>query len=138
MLEDLEVYNPFSGVTTNKSESFNSTMKRLQSWREVPVDAIILALYHLQAFYHNEVQCGLCGVGSYILCDEFTPALRSLDEIETIPAYPLEDIVSRVHEKSTNVALDSSHADEHQPPTGNTDTASRDDPSTCSSKVPPY
>ena len=99
MLEDLEVYNPFSGVTTNQSESFNATMKCLQSWREVPVDAI------LQAFYYNEGQRGLCGVGSYILCNQFAPALRSLDEIETIPAYPLEDIVSRLREKSANPLL---------------------------------
>ena len=50
VLEPLMVYHPHSGVTTNQSESFNSTLKRLQRWREVPVDTIVLTLYHLQAF----------------------------------------------------------------------------------------
>ena len=48
MLEDLNVYHPYSGVTNNQSESFNATLKRLQRWREVPIDTIVLSLYHLQ------------------------------------------------------------------------------------------
>ena len=62
VLESLNVYQPFSGVTNNQSESFNTTIKRLQHWREVPVDSIVLALYHLQAFFHNEIQRGLAGL----------------------------------------------------------------------------
>ncbi len=58
MLEPLKVYHPFSGVTTNQSEGFNSTLKRLQRWRE---DTILLTLYHLQAYFYNEIQRGLAG-----------------------------------------------------------------------------
>ena len=58
VLEKFGVYHPLTGVTSNQSESFNATLKRLQRWREVPGDALILALFHLQAFYHNEVQSG--------------------------------------------------------------------------------
>ena len=54
--DPLNVYHPFTGVTNNQSESFNSTLKRLQRCREVPVDSIVLTLYHLQAYYHNEIQ----------------------------------------------------------------------------------
>ena len=36
-------------------------MKRLQNWREIPIDAAVLALYYLQAFYFNESQRGLSG-----------------------------------------------------------------------------
>lgn len=61
ILEKMGIYNPFTGITNNQSESFNSMLKRLQSWHEVPVDVIILSLYHLQAFYYNEMQRGLAG-----------------------------------------------------------------------------
>lgn len=61
ILEDAGVYSPLSGITTNQSEGFNCVMKRLQSWREIPVDAAVMALYHLQAFYFNESQRGLSG-----------------------------------------------------------------------------
>ena len=43
MLEGMGLYYPFCGITTNQSESFNATIKRLQRWREVPVDSIVLA-----------------------------------------------------------------------------------------------
>jgi hypothetical protein len=61
VLEDLNVYHPYSGVTNNQSESFNATLKRLQRWREVPIDTILLSLYHLQGYFYNEIQRGLAG-----------------------------------------------------------------------------
>ena len=57
----MNLYNPFTGITNNQSESFNATLKRLQRWREVPVDSILLAIYHLQAFFYNEIQRGFAG-----------------------------------------------------------------------------
>jgi hypothetical protein len=62
VLEPLKIYQPFTGVTNNQSESFNAVLKRLQRWREAPVDSIILSLYYLQAFYHNEIQRGFAGL----------------------------------------------------------------------------
>ena len=87
ILEGMGVYNPYSGVTTNQSESFNSVLKRLQSWREVPVDAIVLALYQLQAFYTNEVQRGFAGLGKFSLSAEFAAARRPAEEIVTIATF---------------------------------------------------
>ena len=61
---------PFTGVTNNQSESFNATLKRIQRWREVPIDSIVLSLYHLQAYYYNEIMRGLAGnfiIGKLIL-----------------------------------------------------------------------
>ena len=55
------MYSPFTGVTNNQSDSFNATLKRLQKRKEVPVDTILLSLYHIQAFYYNEIQRGLAG-----------------------------------------------------------------------------
>ena len=66
MLECMGLYYPFHGITTNQSESFNATIKRLQRWREVPVDSIVLALYKLQVYFHNEIQRGLAGTVSFI------------------------------------------------------------------------
>ena len=64
ILEKSGVYNPVSGVTTNQAEGFNCVLKCLQSWKEIPVDAAVMALYHLQAFYFNETQRGLSGQGT--------------------------------------------------------------------------
>lgn len=61
LLEDAPVYNAFTGMTNNQCESFNATLKSLQKWSEVPVDTILLALYHLQTFYYNESQRGFTG-----------------------------------------------------------------------------
>jgi hypothetical protein len=66
VLEPMNVYHPFSGVTTNQSEGFNSTLKRLQRWREVPVDTVLLTIYHLQAYFHNEIQRGMAGIVLHI------------------------------------------------------------------------
>lgn len=62
----MNLYHPFSGITNNQSESFNATLKRMQRWREVPIDTIILSLYHLQAFYYNEIMRGLAGKFSLV------------------------------------------------------------------------
>lgn len=60
-LEELAVYNPISGITTNQSEGFNTLLKHLQEWKEIPVDMAVLSLYHLQAYYSNEWERGLAG-----------------------------------------------------------------------------
>ena len=49
-LDKLFIYNPISGITTNQSEGFNTLLKHLQEWKEIPVDMAVLFLYHLQAY----------------------------------------------------------------------------------------
>lgn len=97
------MYSPFSGVTTNQSESFNAVLKRLHSWREVPLDAIVLSLYHLQAFYLNEIQRGFAGIGSFTLVPELMKAQRSVDEILLIPTFQPEEIVERIQLRNLSV-----------------------------------
>ena len=99
ILEKLGVYNPYSGVTSNQAESFNALLKRLQNWREVPVDAIILSLYYLHAYYFNEIQRGLCGLGNYQLLEQFSIARLDPDNIITMSVYPPDQIVSKILEK---------------------------------------
>lgn len=99
ILQKLRVYSPYSGVTSNQSESFNVVLKRLQSWREVPVDVIVLSLFHLHAYYNNEIQRGFSGLGNYLLAPEFVTAQRTEDEITIIPTYSPSDIVSKMKER---------------------------------------
>ena len=61
-LESLHLYNPYTGVTNNQSQGFNTVMKGFQGWKEVPVDSFVLALYQLQSYYFNEIQRGLAGM----------------------------------------------------------------------------
>ena len=58
----------------------------------------MLSLYQLQAFYHNEIQRGYCGLGTYTLSPELMVARCSPDEICAIPTYSPEEIVSQIKE----------------------------------------
>ena len=101
----------------NQSEGFNSVLKRLQSWKEVPIDTALLSLYHLHAYYRNEWQRGLAVTScvyahhellhafnslfrsrEHRLKDEFLAANISPDEIEIMENISLEEIVKRVNE----------------------------------------
>jgi len=106
-LEKLGIYNPYNGITTNQSEGFNTVLKNLQHWNEAPVDAIILSLYHLQSFYHNEIQRGFSGLGIYSLEDKYSALVRPLDEILTSPALPPDQIVEKIREKLIKTDKDS-------------------------------
>ena len=50
VLQLLNLYNPYSGVTNNQSESFNKVVKEFQSWKEASMDSFILAMYQLQLY----------------------------------------------------------------------------------------
>jgi hypothetical protein len=58
--------------TTNQSEAFNHVLKKLQDWKEAPVDAIGLTLFRLAEFYLVEITRGRCGLGNYLLRDGLT------------------------------------------------------------------
>ena len=67
-LEPMKVYNPYSGVTNNQSESLNFVIKQLQEWRESPIDCALLALHYLQSYYMIEIIRGQRGMGKLHLC----------------------------------------------------------------------
>ena len=108
------VYSPYSGVASNLSEAFNAVLKRLQNWREVPIDAIVLALYYLQALYSNEIQRGFAGLGNYSLSSEFAAAQWSADEIMTIATFQPEEIVARIQQKRIAIVVSSHDTEEKQ------------------------
>ena len=121
MLEKLNVYNELSGITTNQSEGYNTLLKQYGHWKEAPLDALILGLYQLQIFYHNEIQRGYSGMGSYSLLDDFSHAAIAVDEVISIAVTQPADIVSKIRSneglKLTFTAVDDRMEDEDVKPT---------------------
>jgi len=70
-------------VTTNQSESFNCVLKKLQGWKEAPVDIMALSLFRLSQFHIAEVHRAQHGEGNWELIDGIAPrtglAPESLD-----------------------------------------------------------
>lgn len=97
-LEEKGMYNPYSGVTNNQSESLNMVIKDLLKWKEAPADCIILLLYQLQSFYVNEIRRGFSGIGNYHLDLQFNSLLTDPTLVDFVPAVSPEDIVSRIRE----------------------------------------
>jgi len=56
-------------ATTNQSETFNYVLKRLQEWKEAPVDAMALTLFRLSQYHLAEIKRGLCDHGEYNVQD---------------------------------------------------------------------
>ena len=109
VLEKLHIYNPYSGVTNNQSESLNRVIKDLQGWKEAPIDCVLLAIYQLQAFYMNEIRRGFAGIGEYHLTKQYTGIQLSHTFVEYIPTSTPEDIVAKIKNsecKTTQNPLD--------------------------------
>ena len=71
ILEPLSLYDPFSGVTNNASESMNTVMKSPLAWQERQVDVMVLTFYQLQNYFLAEIRRGLAGIGSYTLTADY-------------------------------------------------------------------
>src|SRR6218665_1812631 len=52
-------------ATTNQSEAFSTVMKRLQNWKEAPIDSMALSLLRLTDIQLIEIKRGLSGLGNY-------------------------------------------------------------------------
>lgn len=128
VLEDHHIYNPYSGVTNNQSESLNKlvhyindnfvnfyvsrVIKELQEWKEAPIDCMVLALYLLQAFYFNEIRRGMAGLGEYTLCEKYKCASIESFDIQYLTASSPADIVKNIREnKLTDTVTSTSHVD---------------------------
>ena len=91
------LYDPFSGVANNPCESMNAVIKRLNKFKELPVDCFVLSMVYLQNYYITEIQRGLAGIGNFQLKTEFLHARIPKDEI-CIPRHVIkpEDIAKHV------------------------------------------
>ena len=58
-LEEVGLYNPYSGITNNQAEGLNHVLKALNDWREMSIDCLMLSLYYLQGYYLSEISRGL-------------------------------------------------------------------------------
>jgi hypothetical protein len=68
LLEEFDgLYDPYSGITNNLSESYNAVMKQENDWKELPDDMLVLGFHYLQNFDYFEVVRGLSGVVDYHL-----------------------------------------------------------------------
>ena len=64
ILEPLDLYCPYSGITTNCSEGMNNLMKSLNDYNEIPIDVAVLTFYKLSSYYINEIRRGFCNKGT--------------------------------------------------------------------------
>jgi len=81
-------------VTTNQSETFNFVLKKLNNWKECPVDAMVLTLFRLAQYHIVEIHRGRCGLGNYVL----RPGQQQLD-ISSLTSQSVvspEDIVDNI------------------------------------------
>ena len=105
VLQSANVYSSLSGITTNQSEGFNTVLKQYQHWKEIPIDSLVLGLYHLQVYYNNEVQRGYCGLGEYKLRSQYSFLSRPLNEALLHHVPSPEEIVSSMQPNSSDNKL---------------------------------
>jgi len=91
-------------ATTNQSESFNYVLKRLQDWKEAPIDALVLSLFRLAQFHVAEIRRGRCGQGDFTLPEGVEPAPS--DAVPSIAVHRPSDIVARIRDGNQTAAGD--------------------------------
>ena len=133
LLEDLDIFDPYSGITNNISEGFNTVFKHLLGWKHVPMDSIALSFYYLQQFYISEIIRGFCDVGDFQIRNEHRFRLRDPSTVE-IPqnAVSPDEIVK--HVKCEIELISESENRESEIPANATIIADQDEENTS---VPP-
>ena len=81
-MEEHDIYNPYSGVTTNISEGFNNIIKWVNSHKKLPVDNMVLSLFYLQNSTYAEVLRGRAGLGNFSLKDEYQFAALEPEDLK--------------------------------------------------------
>ena len=104
LLEKFNVYNPYSGITNNASESINAKLKRLLDWKEKDIDTIVLYLYYLQNNDLNDLMSGFCDIGDLCLRNKFKDLKKDPKEIEIVSknCHP-DDVISLVKSSVENL-----------------------------------
>lgn len=85
LLEKFGLYNPYSGVTNNASESLNAKLKRLLDWKEKGVDTAILYLYYWQGNDLHDIMSGFCNVGDFSLRKKFKNFEKNPEDVDITP-----------------------------------------------------
>ena len=75
-LEEVGLYNSYSGITNNQSEGLNHVIKTLNEWREMSIDYLMLSWYYLQGYYLSEISRGQNELGTYQVHSRFKTHLH--------------------------------------------------------------
>jgi hypothetical protein len=108
-------------VTTNQSESFNCVLKRIQEWKEAPVDAMALSLFRLSQFHVIEVRRGQSGNGGYRLREGIVPTPSYEPHARTAAPTEIVDMIRAcesdlsLRDASTSTASATTSAALHSP-----------------------
>ena len=94
-LEEVGLYNPYSGITNNQSEGLNHVLKTLNDWREMSIDCLMLWLHYLQGYYLSEISRGQNELGTYHVHSRFKNSFASVPMLQQ-KFYPPEEIVTKI------------------------------------------
>ena len=116
ILEKLNIFDPYSGVTNNPAESVNHMIKSVQKHKELPVDFICLHLYFLQKSIYTDIQCSPAGFGNYQLKKEFNfvkldPEDIQLPKLGGTPNDILEQVRIKMKEINEFQNIATTHSD---------------------------
>ena len=96
VVEDTDVYNPFSGITNNASEANHSRYKKLLDFKEREVDVIVLYMQYQQLNDMNSLMKGFCDLGDLSLRKKFQHLKKDPDNVELKPVLHPDDIIKRL------------------------------------------
>ena len=54
----------------------NAVLRRLQQWKQVPIDVIVISFYHLSVFYRWEIEWSMHQCGQWIVKGQFRQLKR--------------------------------------------------------------
>ena len=98
VLRQAGIQNADKGITKNLSESMNAVFHRLQQWKNVPVDVIVMSMYHLCAFYLRELHRSLYQCGRWTNKDAFEFCKRDPSLMPRLQVvFSPQDIVNQVN-----------------------------------------
>lgn len=86
-------------VTNNISESMNKLIKEQNFWKELPIDAMVLALFYMQSYYIYEFRRAEVGFGNYCIKNKFKENTWSANSAKLPHFMPIEKILEHIKEK---------------------------------------
>ena len=86
-------------ITTNQSEGFNTLLKSLQGWKEVPLDVVLLSIQMLQKYFYNEIARGRAGLGNFTLKEVFADLAIPVEQLANQPTVAPDKIALSIQGK---------------------------------------
>lgn len=80
-LEKVQLYDPYSGITTNYSEGTNNLLHMVSDYKELPLDVCVLVFDQLSVSFWNEIMKGFALDGNYSLKQKYLRYKTKSDEV---------------------------------------------------------